>query len=786
VTARLSLALAIHNHQPVGNFGWIYEEAFRQAYLPFVGALEEHPRVRLALHYTGPLLQWLAREQPAFLDRVVALVADGQVELMGGGWDEPILVALPERDRVGQLVRMADELERLTGQRPAGAWLAERVWEPSLPSAFADAGYRWTIVDDVHFRAASVPPEAAWGPYSTDDEGRRIDVFATDQQLRYAIPFTELELVLEYLRSLASTHEPRLATMGDDGEKFGSWPRTYEHCWGSGRWVDLFFEALEESADWLTTTTPSDWLTDHSSLGRAYIPTASYIEMTEWALPPDESVAFGEALRRVVEAGAPEARWLRGGFWRNFQARYREINDMHKAMLRASAKVAAMAPGSARERASDHLYQGQSNDTYWHGVFGGVYITHLRLATWEHLIAAEDLADGPAGDATAALVDVDLDGQDEALLESPAQLAVVDLADGGGIGEWDLRAARHNLTAVLRRRPEASHIRLLEAERHAAERLAAGRLEAEPAAAEAADTGEEVEEQWDAGPVEGEVVGGIGFGSGDAREDEGVATIHDHVMAKEEGLAGRIAYDWHERRSGLVHLLDPATTQEAFAGADYQEQGDFVDRPFEVVSLDPGLLRMRRDGAFRGGGVPQAVRVAKTLTLSGDRVAPVARLDVTVTNQSAEPIATVVAVDWALNLLGGGANPQAYYRIGGERTAHDGVGAHDSPGVVSFGNDWIGLAVDAVAEPSAAVWWQPIETISNSEGGFERVYQGSSLLFRWPVDLAPGASMTARMRLEARCARDRTAEELAAADGPVVATQAESLVGGGAAARRGR
>jgi alpha-amylase len=325
------------------------------------------------------------------------------------------------------------------------------------------------------------------------------------------------------------------------------------------------------------------------------------------------------------------------------------------------------------------------------------------------------------------------------------------------------------MTAILRRRPEAAHIRLLEAERLAAERLAAERLAAERLA------------------VAGEEVGGIGFGSGDAPEDEHTATIHDRVMAKEEGLAGRIAYDWHERRSGLVHLLDVATTQDDYANAAYDEQGDFVDQPFEVVSLDPGLLRIRRDGSFHGAAGPQAVRIEKTLALGGDRVAPSARLDVTVTNRSGERIATVLAVDWALNMLGGGGNPQAYYRVGAERTTHDGRGAHEDAEVVSFGNDWLGLAVDAVAEPDAAVWWQPIETISNSEGGFERIYQGSSLLFRWPLDLSPGASMTARMRLDVRCARDRAAEELMAAGEPVAKhARTRALVGEGTGAHRGR
>jgi len=744
VTARLSFGLAIHNHQPVGNFGWVYEEAFRQAYLPFLEALERHPGVRIALHYSGPLLEWLRRERPGFLDRLVALTRRGQVELMGGAYYEPILVALPERDRIGQLTRMADELERLSGQRPAGAWLAERFWEPSLPSTLAGAGYRWTIVDDVHFRAASVPIERAWGPYSTDDQGRRIDVFATDQQLRYSIPFGAPEEVLEYLRSLASADEPRLATMGDDGEKFGSWPRTYEHCWGSDGWVDRFFTALEDASGWLTTTTPSAWLAEHPPLGRAYIPTASYLEMTEWALPPEESVAFAEAVQRATDEGAPEARWLRGGFWRNYQARYREINDMHKAMLRASAKVAAMPAGPERTLALDHLFQGQSNDTYWHGVFGGVYITHLRLATWEHLVAAEDIADLAAGAdrsgngappgpseprIRAELVDVDLDGRDEALLESPGQLAVVHLAEGGGLAEWDLRAARHNLTAVLRRRPEAAHTRLFEAARELAARELAERELAEPQSQDEADDGN-------------------------------VATIHELVAAKEEGLAERIAYDRHERRSALVHLLDPATTQAHFASAAYEEQGDFVDRPFEVLALQPGVVRMRRDGALQQAGRTHPLRVEKTLLLGGDRATPALSTEVRVENRSPETVETVLALEWALNLLGGGANPQAYYLVGTERSPHDASASHDAPGMVSFGNDWLGVAIEAVADPGAAVWWQPIETISNSEGGFERIYQGSALVFRWPLRLLPGASSTVSLRLAVRCSRDRTAEEL--------------------------
>ena len=309
---RITLALTFHNHQPIGNFGWVIEETFRRAYLPMIEALERHPSVRAGLHYTGPLLDWLSAEHADVLDRLRALVARDQAEILGGGHFEPVLASLPERDRLSQLTRTADEVERLFGRRPGTAWLAERVWEPDLPTSLVGAGYRSTIVDDAHFRAAAIPEDAMWGPYTTDDQGRVLTVFGTEQGLRYRIPFRPVDDVIAYLRAHATDDGRRLGTMGDDGEKFGAWPSTWEHCWGADRWVERFFEAIEANADWLATTTPEDWLATNPPLGRAYFPVGSYAEMGEWALPPTESRAFHDALERARTDGRPDVRWLRG------------------------------------------------------------------------------------------------------------------------------------------------------------------------------------------------------------------------------------------------------------------------------------------------------------------------------------------------------------------------------------------------------------------------------------------------------------------------------------------
>ena len=725
---RISLALALHNHQPVGNFGWVFGDVYDAAYRPMLDALDRHPGVRLALHYTGPLLDWLGDERPEFIERLAEIVGRGQVELLGGGYYEPVLASLPERDRVGQLRKMADEIQRITGRRPRGAWLAERVWEPDLPTALVEGGYGWTILDDNHFRAAAIPEEKLWGPYTTDDQGSILTVFGTEKGLRYRIPFGDVDDVIGYLREHATEAGDRVGMMGDDGEKFGSWPTTWEHCWGGNRWVDRFFEALEANAAWLTTTTPSDWLDGNPPIGRVYVPTASYAEMGEWSLPPDESRVFSGLLHAAEAAGRPEARYLRGGFWRNFQIKYREVNDLHKQMLRTSAKVNAMSPGAARSAALDHLFQGQSNDCYWHGLFGGVYISHMRLATYEHLIAAEDAADraaraagvtpGPDGVRAA---DVDFDGIDEVVLATPGQVVVVKPSEGAGIGSWDVRAVRHALAAVLRRRPEASHETLIEHERALAE------------------------------PTEGSDAGA------------GVGSIHDRVATKESGLAGRLAYDAYERRSGLVHVLPAGTTPEAFARAEIDELADVVDEPFRVLEAITGSggghVRLERHGSARTAAGQVPIRVEKRIEVAGDRRAPTLALDVTLENLGDAPLRGLLAVEWATTMLGGGANPAAYYAVDGERITHDRSDRRAGLASLHSGNDYVGLDVATTVTPAADAWISPIETISNSEAGFERVYQGSALVFTWPLDLAPGARMSVRVGHVIATSRDRAEEE---------------------------
>jgi alpha-amylase len=504
--------------------------------------------------------------------------------------------------------------------------------------------------------------------------------------------------------------------MGDDGEKFGGWPTTFEYCWGETAWVERFFAALEANADWLATITPSGWLDGHGSVGRVYLPTGSYAEMGEWALPPDEGRAFARAVHDASAEGRPEARWLRGAIWRNFQVKYREVNDLHKQMLRASDLVDALPDGPGRAVALDHLFAGQSNDCYWHGLFGGIYLPDLRVAALGRLIGAEDIVLGGSGAAVESgrLVDLDLDGSDEALLVSDGQIVAIKLDEGAGIGRWDLRAARFPLAAVMRRRPEAYHEKLRE---HAAKLLH---------------------------PIDTD-------GSSSSRP----ASIHDIVATKQEGLADLLQYDTYERRSGLVRLLPPTATATEVAEGGARDLVPALDGPWTLAAIVPNEVT----ATFAAG----PVSLVKTIRLGGGRADPRLAVEVSVENVSDVPFEALLGLEFAVMLLGGGHNPAAWHEVAGRRLPHDEFATASGVERLLSGNDQLGIRLETLIRPAADAWISPIRTVSNSEGGFELVYQGSCIVALRPIRLEPGERTNLRIEQVVSVTADRAANEVVAA-----------------------
>ncbi len=445
----------VHLHQPVGNFDHVFEEHLRDVYRPLVERLVEHRFFPFTLHVSGPLLEWLEAHDASYLDLLGRLAADGHVELLLAGFYEPVLASLPRPDRVEQIGWMRDAIRRRFGVEATGLWLTERVWEPDLAGDLADAGVRYVLVDDRHFLVSGFERDALHAPFWTESGGKRVAVFPIDERLRYLIPFKPPASIAAYLRELRAAGRP-LAVFVDDGEKFGGWPGTKDWVYTRG-WLAQFMDAIAAlvTKDEVRLTTPGAALGEVPSAGLAYLPTASYREMEGWALPPAAAARLAALARELGEerVAGPDGALIRGGHWRNFLVKYPEANRMHKKMLALSALCRDRGDPPAARRA---IGRAQCNDAYWHGVFGGLYLPHLRAAIWRNLAQAErDLRQGEP--VAVEQLDLDGDGSLEIWVHAASFSAVVSPTRGGAVEEYTLFESGVNYADVLTRRREVYH-----------------------------------------------------------------------------------------------------------------------------------------------------------------------------------------------------------------------------------------------------------------------------------------------------------------------------------------
>jgi alpha-amylase len=662
-------------------------------------------------------MEWLDARHPEYVDRLGALVALGRIEIVGGPYFEPILTMIPSRDRIGQITSYTRWLQQRLGARVRGMWMPERVWEQSLTSDLAQSGMEYTVLDDFHFKNAGLGEEQLDGYYITEDDGHLLRVLPGSERLRYLIPFQPPHETIDYLRGVAERRPGAVMIFGDDGEKFGTWPGTKEHVYDRG-WLAEFFEALQQNADWVRLTTPSEAIEAAPPLGKLYLPEGSYREMTEWALPAARINQYEDARHELEHHGLWDMikPFVRGGYWRNFKAKYPETNEMYARMQMVSRRLADMvdagATGEFIDQARLELYRGQCNCSYWHGAFGGAYLPHLRNAVYQHLIAADNLLDQHEGrswqpdqEAWVELTSADynLDGRQEVRLANNRLTALIAPAEGGQLYELDAKAICHNLLASLARRPEAYHRAVLR---------------------------------------------------GATNDDNGAASIHDRVVFKQEGLDQRLGYDRWQRNSLIDHFFPMDVDLAGVAAGRTEELGDFVHGVYDVkLRRSDGRVQVQlaREGHVQG----RRVKLTKGVTLNlGEPTLEIAYY----LEHVPTDITLHLAPEFNFAGLPAGADDRYFTGNRGERLGQLGCQL-DLQGMNQLGlvDEWLGIGVALSFDQPSSLWTYPVDTVSQSEGGFELVHQSVAVLSHWVVvpDADGRWSATMRLSIDTQLAESR-------------------------------
>ena len=539
---RISLALAIHNHQPVGNFGWVFDEVYDQAYLPMLGGARAPPgRPPLApLH--GPAAR-VARGGAAGVPRAPgrarrqrsrsscwAAACTSRSCVAPRARPRRPADAHGRRDRGHRRPPTARRVARGAGLGARPADVARRgglpLDDPRRPALPRGGDPRGEPLGRLHDRGPGPPADGL-----RDRAGPALPDPVRVRRGRHRLP-----------------------------------PRPRDRGRQPGRHDGRRRREVRRLAD---RPTPHCWA--RRPLGRPLLRRAR----GEPRLAHDRhAVASGSTASR--RSGASTCRRPRTRRWasgpcrptRRWCSRRSSTRPSRTTVPRRAGCAAASgatsrsstarsttctsrccgrpprSPRCPRARAGaavDHLHRGQSNDCYWHGLFGGIYISHMRLATYEHLIAAEDAADRALGTmTTATMQDLDLDGLTRCCSPTRARSWRSSPARAAG------SAAGTSVPPATRSRPRSGA-----GPRRTTRRSGPTRRRRPPAPR---------------------------AGATPAATATSRCRSTTSSWSRRRASAARLHYDDHERRSGLVRFLPADTTPEAFATAAETELGDLRRR----------------------------------------------------------------------------------------------------------------------------------------------------------------------------------------------------------------
>jgi alpha-amylase len=344
----------------------------------------------------------------------------------------------------------------------------------------------------------------------------------------------------------------------------------------------------------------------------------------------------------------------------------------------------------------DECWKSQCNDSYWHGVFGGLYLSNLRKPIYEHLIKADKLADQLRHQddnwIEYVVTDFDKDGKEEVIIESPVFNLYFSPFTGGTLYELDFKPKDFNLLNILSRHQEGYHRKISEIKKT-------------------------------------EII-----------PTEKFASIHDLLGVKEEGLEQLLTYDWYRKGSFIDHFLGKNASLDDFTRCQYPEQGDFVNQPYEYeINKKEGSLELilSRNGFAWVDDKKAGIGLTKRITLKGN--SRELEVNYELRNNHSEVVDLWFGVEFNFGMLSADDGRKTFYVKGLKLKDIKLNLKTENENISNFGikDEALGLRIDLKLDKSASIWQFPLYTVSLSESGFEKTYQCTVLFPNWKIRLNP-------------------------------------------------
>ncbi|MHA1357249.1 MAG: alpha-amylase/4-alpha-glucanotransferase domain-containing protein [Candidatus Helarchaeota archaeon] len=680
----INFPIVFHFHQPVGNFSHIIDIAYKLSYEPLLQSLDFYPKVKVGLHFTGYLLEWLVGNKPDYIDLIKKFVDRKQVEIIGGAYYEPIIAMIADEDKLQQIGMLRDFVKEQFGVETQGFWLAERVWEPHLARILHEANIKYIFIDDYHLRMNGLSEIETFYTYITEEQGSTVIVVPINEHLRYITPWKPVEQTFAYLQKYASTESERLICLIDDAEKYGLWGATNKICYKEGLdgtpWMDKLFSTVEKNT-WVRSLTITEYLKRFEPRGLVYMPTASYDKMSYWVLPTPERITLEQLIRLArankLEHSSDILKFLRGGFWRQFLVKYYEANNMHKKMLYIREKLHFLerewGKNEQTKKAEKEIFKAQCNDPYWHGQFGGVYFAFMRHNVYSYLIEAEKMIDKisePHKKITPAIVpyDIDKDGREEILLETSLITMYFHPFRGGSLYEIDHKAKSINILNTFQRRKEAYYT----------------------------DDQEYIVDRW-------------------------------------------------RRYAFYDHFIEDKVTLEDIYKDIYGDLGNFLEQHYHVdmnKAEKIASVRLSADGEVLSGTDLIPVRVSKFFEVFENKNE--IRITITIKNKGLSPLSANYLTEIPIYLTGDLS--KLLFKCNKEESDILTMQEFDGTNLLVQAED-MDVKVKIHLSKPCTILKYPLQTYAKTNGGSETLYQGTVLGFKIPLQITPDGIQSCKMNI---------------------------------------
>jgi hypothetical protein len=456
----MRLLINLDAHLPIGTSRRHTAHAVASSFQPLLELLQRERGIRLSLHHSGALIQWVLAEHPAYMVQLAGLVQQGQVSLIGGGFYAPMLAAISRPDALAQLRRTQDFWQDQLHSRPRGARLTEQTWVPHLPELLRQAGLDFALVDARSLRAVGVSETELGQPLASEHLGARIALVAARPALAETLARADTDALLDDLERLRDDGAAQVAldlptVRLETPLKSGALARLFDQLGTRASWLELDGMPLQQP--------------DSKPL-IAYPSSATVGLQGTYSMAPESGLQRHKILAATAAKGsADRSHFIHGATWSGYLSRYPEAQALHQKTQWLSRTVAAARiPTSWRVELEHRVQRAQAHDAYGHGPnAAGIYRPALRRAVLaEHQQIEEtlrSLAACAAGEPKrlngleVQAIDFDGDGVDDLCLIGSRAQWTISPAQGATISGCAVPASGLDLIDLVARKPEFYH-----------------------------------------------------------------------------------------------------------------------------------------------------------------------------------------------------------------------------------------------------------------------------------------------------------------------------------------